>query len=159
MDAIVNAANNSLLGGGGVDGAIHRAAGTRAARRVPHASGLRHPGAPRSRAATPPGQDVIQSPSGRYGRVARKAAELLASCYRESLALALAHGAQHRLPRDRLRRLRLSVRAGDAHCGARVRAVRRGRAENRKIVFACLAPGCWRCTGSGTRKAVTWRAP
>lgn len=95
VDAIVNAANSSLLGGGGVDGAIHRAAGSELLAEC-RAIAARHGGG----AACPPGEAVITSsgalPCKRVihtvGPVwqggGRGEAELLASCYRKSLLLA-----------------------------------------------------------------------
>ncbi|MFO0613963.1 MAG: O-acetyl-ADP-ribose deacetylase [Polyangiaceae bacterium] len=99
VDAIVNAANEWMLGGGGVDGAIHRAAGPElldACRRVPEiAPGIR---CPTGKARITPGFRLPASfvvhtvgPVFRGGGSGEPA--LLASCYRESLALATAHGA------------------------------------------------------------------
>jgi O-acetyl-ADP-ribose deacetylase (regulator of RNase III) len=98
-DAIVNAANERLMGGSGVDGAIHRAAGPellRACHAIPEvSSGIR---CPTGEARLTPAfrlkaRYVIHTvgPVWRSGTAGE--ADLLASCYRESLALAETHGA------------------------------------------------------------------
>jgi O-acetyl-ADP-ribose deacetylase (regulator of RNase III) len=97
VDAIVNAANSSLMGGGGVDGAIHRAGGEAileaciALRQSDWPDGL-----PAGKAVITTGGDlqarhVIHTVGPIYGRTGRDA-ELLADCYRNSLALAAEQG-------------------------------------------------------------------
>ena len=94
VDAIVNAANSSLLGGGGVDGAIHRAGGPailsacQELRRTVWPSGL-----PTGEAVITPGGElpakfVIHTVGPVYGSHSGDEAALLASCYRRSLFLA-----------------------------------------------------------------------
>jgi O-acetyl-ADP-ribose deacetylase (regulator of RNase III) len=96
-DAIVNAANERLLGGGGVDGAIHRAAGPgllKACHDVPEVRpGVRCPtGEARlTPAFRLPARYVIHTVGPLWRGGARGEADRLASCYRESLLLAAAH--------------------------------------------------------------------
>ena len=97
LDAIVNAANESLLGGGGVDGAIHRAAGPAllaACRAIPEVSpGVRCPtGEARSTAGFRlPARHVIHTVGPVWRGGSHGEPEQLASCYRRSLELAADH--------------------------------------------------------------------
>ncbi len=98
VDAVVNAANSTLFGGGGVDGAIHYAGGPQILEECKEIRRTRYPG------GLPAGEAVITSGGAlqaRYvihtvgpikGRCGGRDAELLAACYKNSLALAVQHG-------------------------------------------------------------------
>ena len=97
-DAIVNAANSSLMGGGGVDGAIHRAGGPEILKeceeilRIHYPEGLPTGEAVITTAGKMAAKHVIHTVGPVYGRGGKEKAEQLTACYRNSLALAATKG-------------------------------------------------------------------
>ena len=97
VSAIVNAANSTLLGGGGVDGAIHRIGGPRILEECRRIRETTHPkGLPTGEAVITTAGDlsaeyVIHTVGPIYGREPARESELLAACYQNSLELARQH--------------------------------------------------------------------
>jgi len=155
VDAIVNAANETLLGGGGVDGAIHRAAGPRlleACRAIPEVrAGVR---CPTGEARITPGFDlparfVIHTVGPVWRGGERNEPTLLTACHRNTLELAREHAIDsiafpatscgvYGYPRDAAAGIALAVLAEEQH---------RTRTPHR-IVLCAFDPGmaeAWRC--------------
>jgi O-acetyl-ADP-ribose deacetylase (regulator of RNase III) len=122
VDAIVNAANSSLLGGGGVDGAIHRAGGPAILEECRVLGGCETGSAKATGAGRLPARHVIHAVGPVWHGGDRGEDEALASCHRVSLALASELGCRtvafpaistgiYRFPLDRAARIALSTTA------------------------------------------------
>ena len=133
VDAIVNAANSGLLGGGGVDGAIHRRGGPaimaecRTLRAGRYPDGLPAGQAVATTAGQLPARWVIHTVGPVYAASVDRS-DTLRSCYRESLRVAAELGrGQHRLPADLGRGVSVASRAGDRYRGRDHHRHRAGR--------------------------------
>jgi O-acetyl-ADP-ribose deacetylase (regulator of RNase III) len=142
VDAIVNAANSSLLGGGGVDGAIHRAAGPELVAECRMLGGCETGAAKITRGYRLPARHVIHAVGPVWSRGDRAEEELdplLASCYRSSLALA----AENRLASIAFPAISTGIYAFPADRAARIAvgAVMSGieaTSDLREVVFCCF---------------------
>ena len=144
VDAIVNAANRMLLGGGGVDGAIHRAAGPDLLAECATLGGCETGEAKITRGYHLPARHVIHTVGPVWHGGTQDEDDLLANCYRNSLCLAVENGIKtiafpaistgvYRFPHERA-------------CRIAVEAVRKFLAQDKaieKVIFACFDTGTY----------------
>jgi O-acetyl-ADP-ribose deacetylase (regulator of RNase III) len=142
LDAIVNAANTSLLGGGGVDGAIHRAAGPELLAECRTLGGCPTGSARITRGYRLLAKHVIHAVGPVWGGGRKGEEDILASCYRTAIELAAAHGLSslaypaistgiYRFPPDRAAGIAVGTVASE------IASAPRGL---KRIVFCCFSP-------------------
>jgi len=141
VDAIVNAANTTLLGGGGVDGAIHRAAGPQLLQECRTLGGCSTGQAKITRGYNLPAKYVIHTvgPVWRDGQHGED--ELLASCYRASVALALQHDiVTIAFPSISTGAYRFPLERATGIAVHEVQGCLQRNPEIEKVVFVCFGP-------------------
>lgn len=140
VDAIVNAANRSLLGGGGVDGAIHRAAGPELLAACRQLNGCETGQAKITPGFRLPARYVIHTVGPVWQGGMHHESELLASCYRESLQLAVQHElVEVAFPAISTGVYRFPVEQAAAIAIDAVQAHLTGQTPVRSVIFCCFS--------------------
>lgn len=146
VDAIVNAANNALLGGGGVDGAIHRVAGPELLAECRGLHGCKTGEAKITRGYRLPAQWVIHTVGPIWQGGKNHEESLLASCYRNALALAVANGVKTiAFPSISTGVYRFPVDKAAAIASCEIEAFLKDNNSMEQIIMVCFDEKTYRC--------------